>query len=180
MKPALGTGRNKARERGFTLIEVLVAMLVLSIGVLGVAGMQVTALKNLQSSSSFGVAAMLANDMADRMWINQAQALADAYNHTAADNDPANCVDEACSGAELAEFDIAEWQRQLVGYTTDDSVVVPPVLPSAKGSVVRDGTTSSFDIGIYWDDDHSGSTDSDNCPPQSADDLDCYELTVTF
>jgi type IV pilus assembly protein PilV len=168
-----------SRQRGFTLIEVLVAMLVLSIGVLGVAGMQVTALKNLQSSSNFGVAAMLSNDMADRMWVNQAQALADAYDHTAAATNPANCVDSACTDAELAEFDVAEWQQNILGYTTAGGVVVPPMLPSSQGSVTRDGVTRSFEIGIYWDDDHSGSTDT-NCPPQSADDLDCYELTVTF
>jgi type IV pilus assembly protein PilV len=180
MRRACNTINSPTRGGGFSLIEVLVAMLVLSIGVLGVAGMQVTALKNLQSSSSFGVAAMLANDMADRMWINQAQALANAYNHTAAASTPAYCVDAACSNADLAEFDVAEWQQQIKGYTTGGGVVVPPMLPSAQGSVVRDGVTSSFEIGIYWDDDHSGSTASANCPPLSAADLDCYELTVTF
>jgi type IV pilus assembly protein PilV len=167
------------RQRGFTLIEVLVAMLVLSIGVLGVAGMQVTALKNLQSSSSFGVAAMLSNDMADRMWVNQAQALANSYNHVKVFKTGANCVDAACSATQMAQFDVAEWQQNIQGYTTADGVVVPPMLPSALGSITRDGVTRSFEIGIYWDDDHSGSTDT-NCPPQSASDLDCYELTVTF
>jgi type IV pilus assembly protein PilV len=171
--------RSLDRRGGFTLIEVLVALLVLSVGVLGVAGMQVTALKNLQSSGSYGVAAMLANDIADRMWVNQPQVLANAYDHTAPRNNPPDCVTETCTTLELARFDTTDWQKQIRGYTTDAEVNVPPVLPSAAGSVQRIGASRSFEISVYWDDDHSGSTGT-TCPPISANDLDCYQLTVTF
>ncbi len=167
------------QARGFTLIEVLIAMLVLSIGVMGVAGMQVTALKSLQSSASYGVAAMLANDIAGRMRVNRAQVLANAYNHTAAAESPPDCVANTCSTAQMAAHDINEWQRQLKGYTTASATVVPAMLPSANGAIARVGASTGFTISVRWDDDHSGSTGA-TCPPASADDLDCYQLTVIF
>ena len=106
-----------ATSSGYTLIEVLITMLVLAVGVLGAAGLQVTALKNLQTSGSYGTAAMLANDMADRMWINRAQVLADAYNHSEA---PAgtipDCDANVCSEAQMAVYDTNEWQQLVTGY----------------------------------------------------------------
>ena len=68
MRPKISLVPAPGQQQGFTLIEVLVAGLILSVGVLGVAGLQITTLKNLQSSQTYGVAAMLANDMIDRMW----------------------------------------------------------------------------------------------------------------
>ena len=167
------------RQRGFTLIEVLISALVLVVGVLGVAALQVTALKNLQSSGNHGVASMLANDIADRMWVNQAQALANAYNH----NDmpgaaPTDCVANTCTEAEMAAYDVYDWQRQLRGYVTAGGVSVPAMLPAGQGEVSLDAGTT-YEIVIRWDDDRSGSTGT-NCPPQSGDDLDCHTVTVTF
>jgi hypothetical protein len=79
----------------------------------------------------------------------------------------------------MAAYDISEWQNQIKGYTTAGGTVVPAMLPSAAGAVARIGTSTSFLISVRWDDDHSGSTDT-NCPPADADDLDCYQITVTF
>jgi type IV pilus assembly protein PilV len=179
MQQKADTLRCSNQARGFTLMEVLIAMLVLAIGIMGVAGMQVTALKSLQSSGTFGVSAMLANDIADRMWVNQVQVLANAYDHTAAPTGVTDCVANTCSTAQMAAYDISEWQNQIKGYTTAGGTVVPAMLPSAAGAVARIGTSTSFLISVRWDDDHSGSTDT-NCPPADADDLDCYQLTVTF
>ena len=172
-----------SRQRGFTLIEVLIAGLVLSVGVLGVAGMQVTALKNLQSSQSYGVAAMLANDIADRMWVNQAQALANVYNHTEAPVGPPDCVTGTCTAAQMASFDINDWQQQIVGYTLVDATVIPGLLAAGTGTVqlapVQPAVGTKFDIILRWDDDRSGSTDT-TCPAIDADDLDCYTLSITL
>jgi type IV pilus assembly protein PilV len=180
MRQGGNTVKSLYRSKGFTLIEVLVALLVLSVGVLGVAGMQVTALKNLQSSGSFGVAAMLANDIADRMWVNQAQVLSGSYNHVQPPNSVPDCVGGTCTALELARFDTTDWQRQIRGYTTEAEVSVPAVLPDAAGTVLPvAGVARSYEISVYWDDDHSGSAGR-TCPPASADDLDCYQLTVTF
>lgn len=162
------------------MIEVLVSALVLVVGVLGVAALQVTALKNLQSSGHYGVASMMANDITDRMWVNQAQALANAYVHDGLPSPaPKNCVTSTCTDAEMAAWDVFDWQQQLQGYTAAGDIEVPPMLPAGQGSVAQIGATTSYLVTIRWDDDRSGSTDT-NCPPLSDADLDCYTITITF
>jgi type IV pilus assembly protein PilV len=169
------------RLQGFTLMEVLISMLVLSVGVLGVAGMQITSLKNLQSSGSFGVAAMLAHDISERMWVNQAEVLNGNYDHDEAPAEPPDCVAGTCTSAEIAVYDINDWQQQITGYTTAvDLTVVPPMLYHAYGSIEQVGATTAFVISIFWDDDRSGSDETDVCPPVEEEDLDCYQLTVTY
>ena len=180
MKNGIHTVKRARREEGFTLMEVLISMLVLSVGVLGVAGMQITSLKNLQSSGSFGVAAMMAHDISERMWVNQAQVLAGAYDHDDAPNNPPDCVGGTCTPAQMADYDINDWQQQISGYTTVDETVVPPVLYHAVGEIAQVGGTPVFVITIFWDDDRSGSDETDTCPPVAEADLDCYQLTVTY
>jgi type IV pilus assembly protein PilV len=172
-------GATRRRQTGYTLIEVLIAALVLSVGVLGIAGLQITSLKNLQTSNHTGIAAMLANGIADRMWVNQAQVLLDRYVHAAAPTSPPNCTFAVCSTQQLATFDINEWQQQITGYTRPDGTEIPGVLPGGAGAIARIGTTRSYTISLRWDDDRSGSTGT-TCPPVAATDLDCYTMTVTF
>ena len=180
MKNGDHTVKRARREQGFTLMEVLISMLVLSVGVLGVAGMQITSLKNLQSSGSFGVAAMMAHDISERMWVNQVQVLAGAYDHDEAPAGPPDCVGGTCTPAQMADYDINDWQQQITGYTTADETVVPPVLYHAVGEIAQVGATTAFVITISWDDDRSGSDETDACPPVEEDDLDCYQLTVAY
>ena len=175
----MSTLKRTNNQAGFTLIEVLVSALVLVVGVLGVAALQVTALKNLQSSGNTGVASMLANDIADRMWVNDDQAKLGSYVHSKAPNgEVLDCVENKCTADQVAAYDIQDWQQQLEGYTTTDGVSVPPMLPSGQGEVTSLGGTT-YQIRIRWDDDRSGSTKT-NCPPQSEADLDCYTITVTL
>ena len=58
------------RQQGFTLLEVLVALLVVSIGLIGLAGLMTTSLKNNQSASQRSQATWLAYDILDRMRAN--------------------------------------------------------------------------------------------------------------
>ena len=60
----------RRRQRGDTMIEVLVTIIVIAVGVLGAAALQVTTLKNLSSSHSATVAALVAEDMTERMRAN--------------------------------------------------------------------------------------------------------------
>lgn len=69
----------KMHMKGFTLVEVLVALLILSIGLLGLAGLQAGGLRSNHSAYLRSQAVMLAHDMADRMRSNPVAAAADCY-----------------------------------------------------------------------------------------------------
>ncbi|MER2584261.1 MAG: type IV pilus modification protein PilV [Candidatus Competibacter sp.] len=64
-------------DRGFTLIEVIVALLVLSVGLLGLAGLQLRALQHTHSSYQRTLVNIQALDMAERMWTHLAEPLAE-------------------------------------------------------------------------------------------------------
>jgi type IV pilus assembly protein PilV len=115
------------RAVGFTIIEVLVAVLVLSFGVVGGAAMQLAALRTRHQSALLSNAIQLASAMADSMRANVEQMRsADADNaylgldyDAQTDAHPSNntlaCFSSSahCGSAQLARFDIHQWQRQL-------------------------------------------------------------------
>lgn len=68
------------RQRGFSLLEVLIAVVVLSFGLLGMAALQINALKNSQSSFQRTQAVMLSYFMLDAMRANRADAIGGNYN----------------------------------------------------------------------------------------------------
>jgi len=177
-------GRAPSRESGFTLIEVMVALIILAIGVMGVAALQMSTYRQLQTSHNFAAAAMLAGNMGDRMMANPAQVLANAYNHTDAGNTPKDCAANTCTVAEMAAYDVDQWQTRVTG-DIDNGTKIPGSLPSGAGAVAREAGTTNFRVIVRWDDDLSGSTDTD-CAAldpndvQDPDDLDCFVLTMTF
>lgn len=134
---------------GFTLVEVLIAVLVLSLGLLGMAGLQATSLKNNQSAYNRGLATQLAYDIADRMRANRAGLAAyTAIPPTAAQAKP-NCLNlTGCTPANMAENDLFEWNRSLAS-----------LLPSAIGAIAVAGST--FTVTINWDDNRDGDVDGD-------------------
>ncbi len=156
------------KYRGDTMIEVLVTVLILAVGVLGVAAMQVTTLKNLNSSYSTGIAAIVTDDIVERMRANTAAALAGTYIHSAAPTGFTDCVANVCDSTQMAGYDMATWWVSLAA-----------ALPLATGVVTRVGATNTFIVTVRWDDDRSGSTGT-NCPVQSSADRECYQFRVTL
>lgn len=125
-------------QQGFTLIESLVAMVVISVGMLGIAAMYVEGLRAGRTSVYRTVAVELASDMADRIRSNpNADA---AYAGAANDN---NCVNGAndCTPAQLAADDLFWWQ-QSVGVR----------LPGGAAAVnyAAGADTDVFTITINW------------------------------
>lgn len=115
----------RSDDRGFSLAEVLVSILVLTLGVIGAAGMQLTALRTTHQSALQTAALQLASEMADQMRANDSQLkLADSDNpflavdyRSAVDKVPAapatSCYATDCDGRELADFDIYEWEQRV-------------------------------------------------------------------
>lgn len=101
-------------HRGFSLLEVLVALLVLSIGLLGLAALQTTGLRFNHQSYERTQAVLQAYDIIDRMRANKSNdggTVNSTYNNVSIGTTPGttNCASTACNGSQLAEYDIRQW-----------------------------------------------------------------------
>ncbi|WP_038038469.1 MULTISPECIES: type IV pilus modification protein PilV [unclassified Thioalkalivibrio] len=124
-----------ARARGVTLIEVLVALVVLSIGVIGLAALQAQALQMNQGAYMRAQATNLAYDIADRMRTNRAAALDGTYDTSF--QSPPDC-EAPGTGPDLASADLTQWR-----------VALACALPEGQGRIERNGDV--FTITIRWD-----------------------------
>ena len=120
MNRRLGVAAGVRRtNRGFTLLEILVALLVLSIGLLGLAGLQTFSLRNNHSAFLRSQAVVLAYDALDRMRSNRDQAMlgtGSAYNSTysqAAGSYSATDCSSNCTSSALATYDLAAWKAEV-------------------------------------------------------------------
>lgn len=133
MKPRLINrthGSQRHFVKGFTLIEVLIALIVMSVGMLGIAGLYVHSMQAGSTSLFRHHAVTLAGDIADRIRANPRAGA--AYALGGANN---NCVDGGvdCTPAEMAANDILLWNQQAANTLPNGVVnvvfnngVVPP------------------------------------------------------
>jgi type IV pilus assembly protein PilV len=122
--------KSRSRVSGFTLIEVLIALIIMSVGMLGIAGLYVHSMQAGRTSMFRHHAVTLAGDVADRIRANT-QAFA-AYAGAGANN---NCVNGGidCTGPQMAANDIFLWNQQAaanlpggnVGIVFNNAVVPP-------------------------------------------------------
>ena len=131
------------QHRGFSLIEVLVALLVLSIGLLGLAALQTTSLQYNTGSYFRTQATFLAYDIIDRMRANT-DAVVDNDNNgydqptTTNVSPPVNCDTTSCTSAELALYDVKKWYDRIV-IALPDAATTPPTIQisSTKRVAIR-------------------------------------------
>lgn len=114
-----GHRSRSVRARGITLVETLVALLVLSVGMLGIAGLFVQSVRNSRTALLRTQAVNLVADMTDRIRANANAGPAydlSTYADAPAGHRCAAAADEAgvnCSVEELAEDDLARWQAAV-------------------------------------------------------------------
>lgn len=131
-------------QRGATLIEVLVAIVILSIGLLGLAGLQATSIQGNYGAFYRSQATILAADITDRMRANRKAAIAGSYSLSELTSAP-----PSNSPATRADKDLNEWITQVAK------------LPHGKAKIERDNTTSLVTITINWDDSRGSIKKSD-------------------
>lgn len=154
---------NKTQQMGFSLIEVLVSLLVLGIGVLGVAALQTTALRYGHDSYLRSVAVLQANSMGDRMRANQNAVTSGLYNSLSGiPSSPPNC--SSCSSSDIATQDLYEWNSNNA-----------QLLPAGQGTINNVG--GHFDVVVRWDNDRTGATGL-GCSGNSSVDLSCVTVSV--
>ena len=122
------------RQNGATLIEVLIAVVVLSIGLLGLAGLQVTSVQSNHSAYQRSQATLLAYDLAERMRANRSAALGNDYLV----DFPTSASNHSVTGSQAAK-DKAEWLNSLA-----------LKLPEGTGKVEKNGTLVT--IHVRWND----------------------------
>ncbi|MGD9888546.1 MAG: type IV pilus modification protein PilV [Halothiobacillaceae bacterium] len=104
---------HRTKQHGFSLLEALIAALVLSIGLLGVAALQANALKNNQSSLERSMAVAQSYSILDAMRANVVAARNNAYNTGG------NVCAVPAAGATLATQDINRWITNLQAALND-------------------------------------------------------------
>ena len=119
---AFKAGGPRVREAGFSLVEVLVAMIVVSMGILALAALLQAATRYSKMGELRATATLLASDIADRIRANPIGGEAGTGGYDFTDMDaasppvplPAPCSSEApCGPSELAQLDLADWSARL-------------------------------------------------------------------
>ncbi len=126
---------------GFSLIEVLVALAVLSIGLLGVAAMQTMAIVTSQGGYLRTQAVFQAYDMMDRLRANPAGLAAGLYDNipNTPGSPPGSCS-PSCATDQTRDFDRYDWN------TANQNL-----LPNGRGTIVS-ADSQTFSINVFWDD----------------------------
>jgi len=114
------------KQSGFSLLEVLISVFILAVGLLGLASLQMTSLKNNHSAQYRTSATVIAYDIIDRMRLNKTADYTIALAATP-------------SGSTWKDKDLIAWKNQLTSE-----------LPSGDGSVKIAGDIVT--VVVQWDD----------------------------
>lgn len=154
---------NKTRnQQGLTLVEAMIALLVISIGLLGIASLQLTAMNQNASSLNNSQAVWYAYNMSDRIRAN----ISEFVNYDGIDTSNAysqDCMSTPCTTGQMVTSDASDWTT-MVGN-----------LPGGRGIIAND--VDGLVITVMWDDDGTGATGT-GCGPDTNVDLTCYTLVV--
>jgi len=147
-------------SKGVSMIEVLVALAILSVGLLGTAALQIQSKRANLGAVERTLASMLVNDMFERMRSNPG--MLDVYRaeldasqqvgKTGGTEPSPDCETNACSPGELAQHDVWEWEQSLLGASEQASGVNTGglVLPMACMTGPTDGSSGLYAIAINW------------------------------
>lgn len=128
-----------AWQHGLTLVEVLVSLLVLSVGLLALAALQSHSMKATYSAYLRTQASQFAYDILDRMRANREAARAEAYDLALTDATP------LCGATSpLVDCDRAEWRADLAN------------LPNGNGAIDYDPATEQVTVLVQWNDESAG------------------------
>ncbi len=142
--------RGRTRAAGFTLIEVMVALIVLVLGVLGAAAMTLSAIRDSKQSGLRSQASALAYELGDLMRMSPGEEV--TFKGPAPTASVPGCwAGTGCSPAEMAKNNYFEWRAKLTG---------PSGLPNGAAIICRDATNLGSDVATF----NPACDDSPNSP----------------
>lgn len=185
----------RTRQRGSSLIEVLVTMLIAAFALLGIAGLQLASVRSQQSANLRSIAVNQIQIMSERIRTNSIALLnAGVTGYLAADGYaaaatlpavPSGCASTSggttcATSGESAQLDLREWRRMLDRELPGGRGAITPVALGAVNSVV--GRT----ITVMWmekaqdsDDNLSAAPTDNNCPTPRVAGVRCLSMVVT-
>jgi type IV pilus assembly protein PilV len=138
-------------SKGVSLIEVLIAIVVASVGLLALAGVNTAAIRYTKMSQYRGTATLLANDIGERMRANRAGAAgyvvgSDFATQATLPSAPAKLCDAygggaPCTAVELAAADLFSWQTR-----------VREQLPNGSVYIAYQNVQNAYDVWLVWRD----------------------------
>ncbi|BFM10418.1 hypothetical protein R50072_05710 [Simiduia litorea] len=155
------------KEAGATMIELMVALFILAVGLLGALALQMNSVRSSQSAVFTSDAQVVAVNMADRIMAYNSVLTTDedddyaGINTTALPADP-NCKVAGCSAANRVASDVNEWGRELASR-----------LPGGQGTITY--AANVYTILVMWDRDNTGAN-ATGCGGNPEVDLTCYQL----
>ena len=158
------------KQKGFTLTEVLIALVVVAIGVIGHAKMQSKSMQIAQQSLFAQTANIALSDLAQRIRSNPELANSFVFSNLENGNDVTsikNCSSDSCSKSEFVNSELAEWFAHLKNQ-----------MPSPRFSVsVKSTDANIYNLLIIWDAAKKG-VGSATCDTTKADSYQCGSMSV--
>jgi len=155
---------NLKHQTGLSLIESMVALLVISIGLLGIAALQLNSLKQNSSAFWHSQAVLIAHDMADRVRANRVEA-ANYIGIDTRNEYNQDCMGTPCNTDQMRLADATDWAAGLT------------LIPAGRG-IIRAPVADQLDIVVMWDDEGTGATGT-ACGTDPKEDLTCYTVTMS-
>lgn len=156
------------KNRGFSLIEVLVSLLIITLGIVGVMHLQTQSLKANQRAYFRTQADILSRDIVARMYANREEARKGAYTAQAKPSTASDCLANDCTPDQMARWDLLQWFQRL-----------ERDLPEGSAELANlPGDPSRYLITLRWDDQRAAATlDKTTCGSQE-DQLLCWGMLV--
>lgn len=154
MNPTSTCNRATPHQRGFSMIEVLVTLLIISLALLGTAGLQAYSMRLNQAGQFRSQAVFLVADLAERIEANKPAAVAANYVKGLSSTPGTlitTCSVGLCDAAGLAAYDLSQWES-----------TVATVLPQSSWEVVQTvaGNPSTYTIRVSWVDRQADTTNA--------------------
>lgn len=149
------------QQKGFSLVEILISVVILSVGLLGVAALQTKSVGFNHSGELRSIAAMQAYNMLDRIRANKAGRNEGLYSNISGLSSDPGCSE--CSSSQIAQLDQFQWNSMNA-----------QLLPSGQGTVSQNNDT--YTVTVFWDNHRTGATGL-GCSGDTTVDLTCIQIS---